>query len=74
MHSRFKLRIMKTTEKIASKELISENVTKSIEHYSHVSDIINRTYVAMGRNKSYEVTNVSTNDVELKYNVGSTAN
>lgn len=63
---------MKTTEKVVSKELISENVSKSIEFYSHVSDIINRTYAAMGRRKSYEVTNISTNDVKLRHNVGST--
>ena len=63
---------MTTTEKIVSKKLINENVIKSIEYYSHISDIINRTYAAMGRSKSYEVTNVSTNDVKLKHNVRST--
>jgi len=59
---------MKLTEKIVSKELLSDNLIKSIEYYSHVSDIVNRTYSAMGRNRTYEVTNVSSNDVTFNSN------
>ena len=54
---------MKTevTQHLVSEEVYAKNekLIKSIEYYSHVSDIIERTYTALGRNKKYEVTSGS---------------
>ena len=63
---------MKTeiAQKLVLKDVYSNNekLLKSIEYYSHLSDIIERTYTALGRNKKFEITNSSSINVTINTN------
>lgn len=69
---------MKTeiTQSLIGKEdsLGNKKILKSIEYYSHVSDIIERTYTALGRNKTYEVSNATSMNVTINTNGNTRSN
>lgn len=59
------------TTKLLSKEVIEQNkiALDIVDFYARVSDIIERTYVAMGKKSSYRVTSSSTKNQKLNTNI-----
>ena len=59
------------TTKLLSKETIEKNKTalEIVDFYTKVSDIIERTHIAMGKKASFRVTSSSTINEKLKTNV-----
>ena len=63
------------TTKILSKEIVAQNKTALdlVSYYSKVSDIIERTHLAMGRKCSFKIETSSTKNQKLNTNAyGST--
>lgn len=58
------------TIQLLSKEVVEQNkvALDIVGFYSKVSDIIERTHVAMGKKKSYKLTNSTTKNQKLHTN------
>ena len=66
---------MKTKKEIITTELLSKEVVGQnrvaldiVDYYTKVTDIIERTHVAMGKKKSFIVTNSTTSNQKLNTN------
>ena len=59
------------TTKLLSKEILEQNkvALDIVDFYTKVSDIIERTHIAMGRKTSYRVASSSTKNQKLNTNV-----
>jgi hypothetical protein len=58
------------TTKLFSKEVVEQNkeALDIVRFYTRVSDIVERTYIAMGKRSSYRVTNSGTKNQKLNTN------
>jgi len=58
------------TPKLLSKEIVEQNIVALdiVNFYTKVSDIIERTHIAMGKKSSFRVTNSSTKNQKLNTN------
>ena len=64
------------TTKLLSKEVVEQNKTalEMVNFYTKVSDIIERTHIAMGKKNSYKIAISSTKNQKLNTNVCATTN
>lgn len=64
------------TSELLNKDVVELNKTalEMINFYSKVSNIIERTHVAMGKKKSYKIAISSTSNQKLNTNVCATTN
>lgn len=58
------------TTKLLSKEVVEQNkvALDLVDNYTKVSDIIERTYIAMGKKSTYRITSSSTQNQKLNTN------
>lgn len=59
------------TTKLLAKEILDKNQSALdiVDYYSKVTDIIERTYLAMGKKQSFRISSSSTINEKLKSNV-----
>ena len=64
------------TTKLLSKEIVEQNkvALDIVDFYTKVSDIIERTHIAMGRKTCYRVASSSTQNQKLNTNVFASTN
>ena len=64
------------TTKLLSKEVVEQNKTalEMVNFYTKVSDIIERTHIAMGKKNSYKIAISSTKNQKLNTHVCATTN
>ena len=64
------------TIKLLSKEVVEQNklALDMVDFYSKVSDIIERTHIAMGKKSSFKIASSSTTNQKLNTNVCASTN
>ena len=64
------------TSKILQKEIVDKSQTALdlVSYYSKVSNIIERTHIAMGKKSSFKIASCSTQNQKLNTNVYSSTN